>query len=85
MPGIAYLLCAATSCLCSVLLWRGYRRTGVRLLLWSCLCFAGLTLDNVMMYVDVIVVPQIDLSVVRRLPGLIGMILLTSGLVWESK
>jgi hypothetical protein len=85
MPGTVYLLCAATSCLCFVLLLRGYLKSGVRLLLWSCLCFAGLTVDNLVLYVDVIVVPDVDLSVLRRLPGLIGLSLLVYGLVWESK
>lgn len=83
--GIVYLLCAATSCLCAVLLLRGYRRSRVRLLFWSGLCFVGLAIDNVLLYVDVIVVPTIDISVWRRIPALLAMALLTFGLVWESK
>jgi hypothetical protein len=85
MPGVVYLLCAATSLLCAVLLFRGYARTGVRLLFWSGLCFAGLMLDNLVLYVDVVIVPDVDLQVWRRLPGLIGIMLLVFGLVWESK
>jgi hypothetical protein len=85
MPGIVYLLCAATSLLCAVLLFRGYARTGVRLLFWSSLCFAGLMLDNLMLYIDLQVVRDINLEVWRKLPGLIGISLLVYGLVWESK
>ena len=85
MPGIVYLLCAATSLLCAVLLFRGYARTGVRLLFWSGLCFAGLMLDNLMLYIDHEVIQHVSLEVWRKLPGLIGIILLVFGLVWESK
>jgi hypothetical protein len=85
VPETVFLLCALTSLTCCVLLWRGYRQTGVRLLVWSSLCFAGLAVDNVMLYVDSVIVPDIDLAVLRRLPGLIGLSLLVFGLVWESK
>jgi Family of unknown function (DUF5985) len=85
MPGGIYLLCAGTCLLCAVMLLRGYARTHVRLLLWSGLCFLGLMLDNVMLYVDVVVVPDVSLVVVRKFPGLIGIVLLLFGLVWDSK
>jgi Family of unknown function (DUF5985) len=85
MPGVVSLLCAATCLLCAILLFRGYARTGVRLLFWSGLCFLGLMLDNVMLYVDLIVVPDIELAAWAKIPGLIAIILLLYGLVWESK
>jgi Family of unknown function (DUF5985) len=85
MSWIVYLLCAATCLLCAILLFRGYARTGVRLLFWSGLCFVGLMLDNVMLYVDLIVVPEVSLVIWRKIPGLIAIMLLLFGLVWESK
>jgi hypothetical protein len=85
IPGLVYLLCAATCLLCAAMLLRGYRQTGVRLLFWSGLCFAGLMLDNLMLYVDVVVVPDVNLAVWRKLPGLVAIVLLLFGLVWESK
>ena len=85
MSGIVYVLCAATSFLCCGLLWRGYLRTGVRLLMWSSLCFVGLALDNLGLYVDVLVVPDLDISLIRRIPAVIGLMLLIFGLVWDSK
>jgi hypothetical protein len=85
MSGWVYLLCALTSSVCSVLLMRGYRRTGVKLLFWSGLCFLGLTIDNLLLYVDVIVFPEIDLAVWRKLPGLLALVALLYGLVWDSK
>jgi hypothetical protein len=85
MSWIVYLLCAATCLLCAILLFRGYVRTGVRLLFWSGLCFVGLMLDNLMLYVDLIVVPEVSLVIWRKIPGLIAIMLLLFGLVWESK
>jgi Family of unknown function (DUF5985) len=82
---VVYILCAATSSLCAGLLFRGYRNSGARLLFWSALCFAGLALNNVMLIVDVQVLPAIDLSTWRMLPALIGAALLLYGLIWETK
>jgi hypothetical protein len=85
IPGAVYLLCAGTCLLCALLLFRGYARTGVRLLFWSGLCFVGLMLDNLMLYVDVVMVPEVSLVVWRKIPGLIAITLLVYGLIWESK
>jgi hypothetical protein len=85
MSGIVYVLCATTCLLCAVMLLRGYMQTRVRLLFWSGLCFLGLMLDNLMLYVDIVVVPDVDLAVWRKLPGLLAIVLLIFGLVWESK
>lgn len=79
-----YLLCALTSLACAWLLLRAYRRNGVRLLLWSGLCFACLALNNVLLVVDS-QVAQRDLSVLRSLPTLLGIGLLLYGLVWETE
>jgi hypothetical protein len=84
MALFVYLLCALTSLVCSVLLLRAYRSTRVRLLLWSGLCFACFTLNNVLLIVNVRVLPEQDLSLVRTLPSLLGIGLLLYGLIWES-
>jgi hypothetical protein len=80
-----YLLCALTSALCAVLLVRGYRRSGSRLLLWSSLCFIGLAANNALLVVDRLVVTEVDLSTARLLPALAGFAALLYGLVWESE
>lgn len=85
MAGLVYLLCAGTCLLCAVMLLRAYAKQRVRLLLWSGLCFAGLMVENVMLYVDVVVVPDIDLSLWRKLPGLVALGVLLFGLIWDSK
>jgi hypothetical protein len=85
MAEAVYLLCAATSSLCAVLLLRAYARTGTRLLLWSGLCFTGLALNNAVLVVDLILVPDIDLSTWRLVPAVLGVALLLYGLIWESE
>ena len=80
-----YALCALTSIACTVLLLRGYLRTGVRLLLWSGICFAGFAVNNVLLFIDLRVLPETDLSIVRTLPAIIGVMLLIFGLVWETR
>lgn len=80
-----YLLCAAISLVCGVLLLRGHRQSGVRLLFWSGLCFLGLALENAFLFVDLVILPQVDLSTLRRLIGLASLSLLLYGLVWDSK
>jgi len=84
MHGLVYILCSLTSFLCAVLLWRGYRASGARLLLWSAWCFVGLTLNNVLLVVDM-TMSSIDLSLIRAVPALIGVALLVYGLVWEGE
>ena len=85
MAPIVYLLCAVTSAVCAILLIRSFRRTRVRLLLWTSLCFVGLTLNNALLFVDLAVVPSIDLSVLRTGIALGAMLILLFGLIWEMR
>lgn len=84
MATIVYVLCALTSLACAALLLRGYRQSGARLLLWSGWCFVGLFLNNVLLLIDVRIIPELDLSLIRLVPALIGVALLLYGLVWEA-
>lgn len=83
MIHLLFILCALTSFACTALLLRGYLRTRVRLLLWSAVCFAGLTLNNALLVVDART-PLTDLSQWRTLPALAGVMVLVYGLVWDS-
>ena len=84
MAETIYLLCAATSVLCAVLLYNGYRASRTRLLFWSCLCFIGLAVNNVLLFLDLVVVKP-DLSLIRTTVALAAMLALCLGLVWESR
>ena len=83
MANTVYFLCALTSLAGAVLLWRGYTQSRARLLLWSALCFVGFFLNNVLLIIDVHA-PEVDLSLWRSLPALVGIALLIYGLVWDA-
>ena len=86
MAPVIYTLCALTSFACFVLLWRGWRAGGNRLLFWSALCFAGLTVNNILLIVDKVVLPtQVDLQIARLVSAFVAVSLLLFGLVWEEE
>ena len=82
---IIYLAAVFTSLACMVLLVREYLRTRVRLLLWSALCFVGLTLNNVFLFADLVILPSVDLRLARLAAALIGMLFLLYGFIWEAE
>jgi hypothetical protein len=92
MPEIVYVLCAVTSIVCATMLWRSYAATRYRVLLLSGWCFAGLALNNVLLFVDlalfpqttIMVAPGIDLALLRSLVALAGVTTLLVGLIWET-
>lgn len=85
MAEAVYALCALTSILCAVLLGRAYGRTRTHLLLWSTLCFVGLAINNVLLFVDLVMLPDVDLRLVRIGSALIAVGLLVYGLIQESR
>ena len=85
MAASVYLLGALTSLLCAVLLLRAYLRGRRALLLWSGLCFAGLTISNLLVFFDLIVFPSVDLFPYRLGTSAVSMALLLYGLIWESQ
>jgi Family of unknown function (DUF5985) len=80
-----YILCALTGILCAVLLFRGYRANRTRLLFWASLAFLFLAIDNVILYVDLVVLLPQDLFWYRTACALVGMLLLLFGLIWETQ
>jgi hypothetical protein len=81
MAEAVYLLCAVTSLACAVLLLRGYFRNRMRLSLWTALCFVGMAGNNVLLFVDLVMVPGIDFSIWRHLLGIAGTGLLLYGMI----
>ena len=79
-----FLLCLATSAGCAGLLFRQYARTGARLLLWSALCFAGLTVNNLFVVLDILVLPDVYLLPWRGLASLAAVSVLLYGFIWET-
>jgi hypothetical protein len=81
---VVYILSTLTSATCAVLLARAYSRSRQRLLFWSCLCFVGLCANNALLFVDVVMLPQTDLSMWRLVPALLGIAALCYGLIMEA-
>ena len=82
---LVYLLCALASLGCMVLLGRAYLRSRARLLLWSAICFVGLAVNNLLLFVDLVILPQIDLSLPRLLASFGGIAALVAAMAWESE
>lgn len=78
-------LAVLTSLLCTVLLFRAYAANPLRLLLWSALCFVCLTANNLLLFFDLIVFPDIDLRIYRLAAALAGILFLLYGFIWEAE
>jgi hypothetical protein len=84
MPAAVYIVGTLTTLLCGVLLLRGYVRIGTRLLLWSAICFFGLAVSNFLVFLDLVVFPDVDLYFWRLLTAAVSMAILIYGLIWEG-
>ena len=83
MQALIYLMCLGTSLLCALLLLRAYRRAGMALLAWSSLCFVLLALNNLLVVVDILLLPDTDLSMIRLVASLAAISVLLYGFIWE--
>ena len=84
MGAAVYILEVLTSLVCAVLLLRGYARGTRKLLLWSGMCFAGLALSNLLIFLDLVVLPDVNLYRYRLATAVVAMLVLLYGLIWES-
>jgi hypothetical protein len=80
-----YALAILSSLTCATLLTRAYFQRGVRLLMWSAVCFVGLTINNVALFIDLVVFPDVDLRLLRLVPALLGMSCLLFGFVLDGE
>jgi hypothetical protein len=85
MAEAVYFLCALTSVACAAMLYRGYRVQRTMLLFWASLCFAGLALNNILTFLDLVIIPEVDLSLWRSAIAVVSMAVLVYGLIWESR
>ena len=84
MPGLAFILCAITSLLSGVLLWRAARGPTRRLLLWSAAFFFGMTLNNLLLFVDVVTGPNVNWMTPANVVAAVSLVGLIYALIWES-
>jgi hypothetical protein len=83
---VLFVLAVVTSLACTVLLFRAYLQSRLRILLWSGLCFVCLTANNLLLFIDLVVLPtDVDLRVLRHGTALVGMLFLLYGFIRESE
>ncbi len=85
MGPAVYILSALITLSCAILLLRGYWRVKQRLLLWSSLCFFGLTISNFLLFMDLVMLPKVDLYIWRLAAAAVATLLLLYGLIWEGE
>lgn len=84
MQFLVNILGSLTAGLCAILLLRAYANVRQRLLLWSGLCFAGLTVSNALVIVDLAVVPHYSIYAWRLAVAAAALLVLLYGLIFES-
>jgi hypothetical protein len=84
MSGIVYILCTITALASAILLARAAWRGGTRLLFWSAVAFAGMALNNILLYVDTVVAPRADWSLYPNLVALASIVVLLYALIWDA-
>ena len=80
-----YILGFLVTLACGVLLFRAYSAVGKRLMLWSAICFCGLAISNLLVFVDLVLLPQVDLYPLRLITAAASMLILLYGLIWEGQ
>lgn len=78
-----YLLCVLTSLMAMWLLLRSYRKNRSNLLLWSAAAFVAFALNNLLLFTDIVLLPQIDLRPLRSATAIAGVVILLYAFIWE--
>lgn len=83
LPAAVYALCFFTAATCAYLLARSYARTGMRLLLWSAVCFGFLAANSFVVIIDLLIIPDVDFALARSALSLAGVGVLLFGFIWD--
>jgi hypothetical protein len=84
-PTTVYLLCFVTSAACAALLARSYFSGRARLLLWSSICFLFLAVNNLVVVVDMLLIPEISFRLLRLTLALCAVSVLLFGFIWDRE
>ena len=84
MAEVVYVLCALTSMACAALLLRAHAATRHRILVLSGWCFVGLAINNLLLFFDLVVYANVDLSIIRSVIALAAVATLLAGLIWDT-
>ena len=82
-PTAVYLLCFATSAACALLLARSYFASRARLLLWSAISFLFLAANNLVVVIDMLVIPEVSFRLLRLGLALAAVSILLFGFIWD--
>ena len=85
MAPAVYILGTIVVIACGILLLRGYFHGRQKLLLWSSLCFFGLGVSNFLVFLDLVILPDVDLYLARLIAAAVAMLFLLYGLIWEGQ
>jgi len=85
MAAAVYILGTLVALACAIMLLRGYLRGRKKLLLYSSICFFGLSLSNFLIFIDLVIFPDVDLYLYRLITAAIAMMFLLYGLIWEGE
>lgn len=84
MQGVLYVLWALTAGACAFLLTRSYVRTPPAAAVERAR-FGGLTLNNLLLFCDKVLVTDVDLSLLPSASALASVLVLLYGLIWETQ
>lgn len=84
IPQLIYILCFLTCFGCAYLLMRAFRRNGSRLLFWSALHFLILGFANIVLFLDMAVIREVELLPLRTGLTLVAVLVLLYGLIFEA-
>lgn len=83
-PAVVYGLCLLASLLCAGLLTRAWIKARTRLLLWTAVSFGFLALNNLLLVVDLVLLPtQVELWWPRQLALVAAIGVLVYAFIWE--
>ena len=84
MPGIVFMLCMLTSLVSGILLRRAAQGASRQLLMWSAIFFFGMAVNNAILFADVLVGPELDLTLAANLVAAVSIFSLLYALIWEG-
>jgi hypothetical protein len=84
-PALVYLFCLLACGACAALLVRYWLKTRTRLLMWSAISFIFLAANNLFLFADTTLFPDVDLGVARVVSSVLAISVLIFGLIWEAE
>lgn len=85
MSSIVFSLCALASIYVAYILAKAYRERPSRILFWSAICFSGLALNNIVLFIDLVLMPtEVTFALLRNTIIVASVGSLVYGLVWDT-